>query len=666
MNRYFSQAVRNNVLYLFFDTPNSDVNVFDETSLNQLDAILDLAHNFKAIVFCSKKKSFIAGADIKEIANAHEASDDRIKEIVTKGHNLFNRIEDLPMPTVAVINGSAMGGGLELALACTGRIGVNDDSIQLSLPEVKLGILPAWGGTTRLPRLIGADNAIDLICSGRSVRPQEAFSLGLLDSLVELGDSGRLQDLDIEDLALLVEDSIPALEVEREKRRSQKCSPIKLNMIEAMMTFKLAKAMVSKKAGHNYPAPLKALSVIESCRKMGRDEALEAEKIAFCELVKTDASRSLIDIFFGERKLKSNAQKYADSVDMPKKVAVLGAGAMGGGIAFALANKANLPVCLYDISEEQLDKAVQSAKDYLSGKVKKGYITSEEADRVLSLISITTSLDEATGEPELIIEAIPEIIELKRGTVDRCDPSKFVATNTSTFKVDDIAAYPNFGGMHFFNPVSKMPLVEIVAGEYTSEETIGVLCKVALAMGKTPVVCKDCSGFVVNRLLMPYLIEFDKMVSEGHNFEHIDKVMKDYGWPMGPAELCDLVGLDIIYHGSQSMAKAYDYVDIADGSVCMALYKKNALGQKTKAGFYSWNGTKKTGKFADCGSIKEVPDTIEERLMEPMKAEAIRLLEEGIVSHPYEINMSLVFGAGFPPFKGGLIPAAFLEETLSS
>ena len=657
MNRYFSQAVRNNVLYLFFDTPNSDVNVFDETSLNQLDAILDLAHNFKAIVFCSKKKSFIAGADIKEIANAHEASDDRIKEIVTKGHNLFNRIEDLPMPTVAVINGSAMGGGLELALACTGRIGANDDSIQLSLPEVKLGILPAWGGTTRLPRLIGADNAIDLICSGRSVRPQEAFSLGLLDSLVELGDSERLQDRDIEDLALLVEASIPALEAEREKRRSQKCSPIKLNMIEAMMTFKLAKAMVSKKAGKNYPAPLKALSVIESCRKMFRDEALEAEKAAFCELVKTDTSKNLIEIFFGERKLKATAQELASKVNMPQSVGVLGAGTMGAGIALSLANKANLPVILYDISEEQLHSAIWSAKNYLDSKISKGYITSEEASGVLSLIKTTTDLNEATSTPELIIEAVPEVVDLKRDLVYNCDSSKFVATNTSTFKVDDIAGYSNFGGMHFFNPVSKMPLVEIVAGEYTSEETIGVLCKVAMAMGKTPVVCKDCSGFVVNRLLMPYLIEFDKMLAEGYDFEHIDEVMKNYGWPMGPAELCDLVGLDIIYHGSESMAKAYDYVDLAEESTCTYLYKKNALGQKSGAGFYNWAGTKRRSKFADCGSRKEIPQEIQDRLMTPMKDEAVRILEEGIVNYPYEINMSMVFGAGFPPFKGGLLPS---------
>jgi len=336
---------------------------------------------------------------------------------------------------------------------------------------------------------------------------------------------------------------------------------------------------------------------------------------------------------------------------------------MGAGIALALANKANLPVILYDISEEQLHSAMGSAKSYLDSKISKGYITSDEASRVLSLIKTTTDVNEATSKPDLIIEAVPEVMELKRDLVYNCDSSKFVATNTSTFKVDDIAGYSTFGGMHFFNPVSKMPLVEIVAGEYTSDETIGVLCKVALAMGKTPLVCKDCSGFVVNRLLMPYLIEFDKMVSEGHDFEHIDKVMKSYGWPMGPAELCDLVGLDIIHHGSQSMAQSYDHVDRADESPCEALYKKEALGQKTQAGFYNWSGTKRKGKFAESGTVKEVPHIIEERLMSPMKEEAGRLLEEQIVSHTYEINMALVFGAGFPPFKGGLIHA---EEFLSS
>jgi len=655
MKKYFSRTLRNDILYVFFDTPDSDVNVFNEEALDQLEAHLDLSLSFRAIVFCSKKKSFIAGADIKQIANAHEADDERIKEIVSKGHNLFNRIEDLKIPTLAVINGAAMGGGLELALACSGRIAVNDPSIQISLPETKLGILPAWGGTTRLPRLIGADNAIDLICSGRSIRPKDALAMGLVDSLLDLNVPTPFHKLSCDEVSDLVEGSIPALEIELEQRRSQKCSPLKLNIIESMMTFKLAKAMISKKAGKNYPAPLKALSVIESCRKMFRDEALEAEKSAFCELVKTSTSKNLIEIFFGERKLKATSQKLASRVDMPKSVGVLGAGTMGAGIALCLANKANLPVILYDISEKQLNAARDSAKSYLNDKASKGYITSEEVDRVLSHIRITTDIDEATSIPELIIEAVPEVVDLKRDLVYNCDSSKFVATNTSTFKVDDIAGYPNFGGMHFFNPVSKMPLVEIVAGEYTSEETIGVLCKVALAMGKTPVVCKDCSGFVVNRLLMPYLIEFDKMLAEGYDFEHIDEVMKNYGWPMGPAELCDLVGLDIIYHGSESMAKAYDYVDLAEESTCTHLYEKNALGQKTGAGFYNWTGTKRGSKFADCGLRKEVPQEIQERLMTPMKEEAVRILEEGIVNHPYEINMSMVFGAGFPPFKGGLL-----------
>ena len=663
MKKYFSRALRNNILYVFFDTPDSDVNIFNEEAVSQLEAHLDFSLAFRAIVFCSKKKSFIAGADVKEIASAYDAPDERIKEIVSKGHELFNRIEDLEIPTLAIINGAAMGGGLELALACTGRVVADDDSIQMSLPETKLGILPAWGVTTRLPRLIGADNAIDLICSGRSVRPQEALALGLVDAVVPVNDRANLKDLSYEELSELAEASIPALEEELDKRRNQKCAPLKLNMIESMMTFKLAKSMVAKKAGDNYPAPLKALSVIEECRNKFRDEALEEEKRAFCELVKTPASKSLIEIFFGERKLKATAQELASKVSMPQSVGVLGAGTMGAGIALALANKADLPVTLYDISEKQLDSAVSSAKSYLEGKVSKGYITSDEASRVLSLIKTTTDVNEATSEPDLIIEAVPEIMDLKRDLVYNCDSSKFVATNTSTFKVDDIAGYSTFGGMHFFNPVSKMPLVEIVAGEYTSDETIGVLCKVALAMGKTPLVCKDCSGFVVNRLLMPYLIEFDKMVSEGHDFEHIDRVMKDYGWPMGPAELCDLVGLDIIHHGSQSMAKAYDHVEIADESPCANLYKNQAHGQKTQAGFYSWKGTKRKGKFTDSGTLKEVPHVLQERLMTPMKEEAQRLLEEQIVSHPYEINMALVFGAGFPPFKGGLIHA---EEFLKS
>ena len=326
--------------------------------------------------------------------------------------------------------------------------------------------------------------------------------------------------------------------------------------------------------------------------------------------------------------LISKAEKISANTDIPKTVAVLGAGAMGMGIAFVLAEKASINVNLYDIDVGQF----KLAED-------------------IPLIRTTTDLSEAIESSDLVIEAVPEVLSLKREVVSKC-VDQFVATNTSTFKVEDISSRSNFGGMHFFNPVSKMPLVEVVSGSSTSEETVAILCKTSLAIGKVPLICNDCSGFVVNRMLMPYLIEFDKMVSEGHDYSHIDTVMKNHGWPMGPAELCDLVGLDVIYHGSQSIAKAYDHITVSDNSVCHQLYKNKDFGRKSHRGFYSYDviSGKRAGRFSVPGKVRESSSAIKDRLMSPMLEEADRLLNEDIVDSAAEIDVALALGAGLPPF----------------
>ena len=326
--------------------------------------------------------------------------------------------------------------------------------------------------------------------------------------------------------------------------------------------------------------------------------------------------------------LISKAEKISANTDIPKTVAVLGAGAMGMGIASVLAEKASINVNLYDIDVGQF----KLAKD-------------------IPLIRTTTDLSEAIESSDLVIEAVPEVLSLKREVVSKC-VDQFVATNTSTFKVEDISSRSNFGGMHFFNPVSKMPLVEVVSGSSTSEETVAILCKTSLAMGKVPLICNDCSGFVVNRMLMPYLIEFDKMVSEGHDYSHIDTVMRNNGWPMGPAELCDLIGLDVIYHGSQSIAKAYDHITVSDNSVCHQLYKNKDFGRKSHRGFYSYDviSGKKAGRFSVPGETRENKHVIANRLVSPMLNEAKMLLDENIIDSVEEIDAALALGAGIPPF----------------
>lgn len=337
-------------------------------------------------------------------------------------------------------------------------------------------------------------------------------------------------------------------------------------------------------------------------------------------------SENKSDLYSG---LIAKAEKFSANTDIPKTVAVLGAGAMGMGIASALAEKAAINVNLYDIDVGQF----KLAED-------------------IPLIKGTTDLSEAVESADLVIEAVPEVISLKRDLISKCGDDKFVATNTSTFKVEDISSNSNFGGMHFFNPVSRMPLVEVVSSPSTSEETVAILCKTSLAIGKVPLICNDCSGFVVNRMLMPYLIEFDKMVSEDHDYSHIDTVMKNHGWPMGPAELCDLVGLDVIYHGSQSIAKAYDHITVSDNSVCHQLYKNKDFGRKSYRGFYSYDTVsgKKAGRSSVPGKVRESSSAIKDRLMSPMLEEADRLLNEDIVDSAAEIDVALALGAGLPPF----------------
>ena len=641
----FDIVVRNNVWYVAFNNKTKSYNVFDTKTLNELDSIVSAIEEdvvCEGIVFRSAKQGFIVGADIKEFSSV---SASEIEALVQKGQLLFNRIEDLTIPSLAVINGIAMGGGLELTLACTGRIAYDD--AKLALPETKLGLLPAWGGTTRLPRLIGLSNAISLICSGKTIGAHEAKSMKLIDGIA--ADDKMISKL------------ITAAKREVVKRRERKVTSLKVNAFKSLVTFKLAKKRVISQVKGNYPAPIVVLDIMKQCRTLSRDQALDRERNAFVELSQTEVAKNLINIFFGERDLKTKAKEWSLLASDINKVAVLGAGAMGSGIAFAIANKAGIKVLLYDPFEEQLYKANKANRTYLKTKVDKGYISIDQCNEVLDLITTTTDINKAVANADIVIEAVPENLKLKKtvfGQAIESAPETILATNTSTFKVDDMKDgldETRLGGLHFFNPVSKMPLVEVVRGDKTSDETVSNLCALALAINKTPIVCNDCAGFVVNRILMPYLVEFDHMVSSGIDFQYIDKVMKKFGWPMGPAELCDLVGMDVIYHGAKNIAKEYDYIHLPEPSMCKDLYEQGSLGQKIGKGFYNWTNNRKKSIAANKGKDQPDPVEIEQRLISVMKQEAQRILDEAIVEDPYEINMAMVFGIGYPPYKKGII-----------
>jgi|19_taG_2_1085344.scaffolds.fasta_scaffold00430_16 3-hydroxyacyl-CoA dehydrogenase/enoyl-CoA hydratase/3-hydroxybutyryl-CoA epimerase/enoyl-CoA isomerase len=651
------------ITFVNFDREGQSVNTFNKEAMYELEQIVDglsKSDACRGIVFASSKSSWIAGADISEFFALFDADDNVVLDVVKKGHEVFNKIEDLDIPTIALINGAAMGGGTELALACTFRVACDMDSFQIALPETKLGILPAWGGTTRLPRLLGADHAIDLICSGRSVRKDEALKLGLVDAIYS----------DHMDKMLFLNDMITTANEHGHinKVRDKKTGPIKLNMIESMMTFKFAGAQVKKKAGKNYPAPVRALEVMEECKKMKRDEALESESLAFLELIKTDVAKNLINLFVNERKLKAEADKLDAHSLM--NITVLGAGIMGSGIAFAIANKTGKKVTLYDPYQTSLDKARKSNRDYLMKKVSKKYIDMDELNRVMDLISESRDLAEAVGDADMVIEAIPEDLGLKQKAFNEVDnivgSQCILATNTSTFTVNDVFEYvrdkKRCVGMHFFNPVGKMPLVEVVKGPETSDSSLGSTATLAKGMGKTPLITGDCAGFVVNRILLPYLMSADQLISHGHDMEYVDKTMKSYGWPMGPFELLDVIGIDTAVHCVDSFMNAYPHLNEKftglDHSEITRLFNEKHLGQKTSAGFYSWKGTKKLDRFVvnkDSDVKPMSAKEIEDFLMGAMIEEAKKVVEEGIVDEEWKVNIAMIMGAAFPPYKGGIL-----------
>lgn len=628
------------------DCENSSGNAFSTSVLKELNVILDsLGDNTKGLVFTSAKSTFVVGADLNEIL-ACAADEEKLLEFIRYGHQTFNRIEDLPFVTVALINGAAMGGGLEITLACDYRIAADDDSVQLALPETKLGILPAWGGTTRLPRLIGADNALDMICSGKTIRPKQALKMGLVDAVVAREHLGCASaDFEMNKVV--------------EKKRAKKKGPLKLNMIEAMMVFKGAEGMVSKAAGPNYPAPLRALNVIKDGRKLNRDDALELEINAAVELGQLEVTANLIGIFLKEQAIKAKNKKLAKDVDVPETVAVVGGGTMGGDIAYLTANK-GLSTHLHDMKEGIAVAAKNRAKSYLMGKVKKSYISVDDMTDVLDNFNVS-GMD---WPKDIAIEAIYENFDAKVSAIKALEDAKIVVSNTSTISIDKLseATGREVCGMHFFNPVKKMPLVEVVRGKSTSDETVAKVVGLALKLGKTPIVVNDCSGFLVNRLLFPYLMAFDRMVQDGHCYERIDKAMKDWGWPMGPATLCDLVGIDVAYHGGRIIAEAYNW-EFSDSGPISTLNASGNFGQKTGSGFYKWKD--KRGKQVVNGanySSKDIllvdallsDEKIISRLMNPMYEEALEILDEGIVDSWDEIDLAMIMGAGYPPFRGGL------------
>ena len=653
---------------LVFDAQGS-VNKFDRQTVEELDKATQAiasADGVKGVLVRSAKSTFIVGADITEFTPLFEMAPEDILEWVAKTSQVFDRFEDLPVPSVVAVNGFALGGGCEMALA--GDIRVADTTAKIGLPEVKLGLMPGFGGTVRLPRLIGADNALEWMTTGRDRNGEKALKEGAVDAVVapeKLHEAART----------MLKSAIDG-KLDWQNRRAQKKAPLMLNTNESMMSFSTAAAMVAAQAGKHYPAPHKMVETVSKAATLDRDGALKLENEGFVTLAKTDACKAQVGIFLADQLVKGKGKKVAKSATKEvKQHAVLGAGIMGGGIAYQGAVK-GIPTVMKDINQAALDLGLKEASGILAKGMQRGKVDAKKMASTLN--NIIPTLDQnAIADADLVIEAVVENPKIKAAVL--ADTEKTVAddaiicSNTSTISINQLAESldkpERFCGMHFFNPVHKMPLVEIIRGEKTSDATISAVVAATLKMGKTPIVVNDCPGFLVNRVLFPYFAGFSQLLIDGADFTAVDKVMeKVFGWPMGPAFLLDVVGMDTADHASSVMSDGIpERMQKIDNDPVTLLYKAGRLGQKNGKGFYDFSldkrgrPAKKASPEAYAlfeGHVAATKDFDKEeiiaRVMIPMANEAIRCLEEGIVDSAAEADMALLFGLGFPPFRGGI------------
>ena len=662
------RTLENNIVELIFDAQGESVNKFDQSSLAELREVVKLLETDKSasgLLVTSGKDVFIVGADINEFLKGFQAPQDELVQWVRDAQQVFVDLENLKYPSVCAINGYALGGGFEFGLACTYRVA--STKAKVGLPEVKLGLLPGFGGTSRLPRLVGADNALEWIAGGTENTSEKAQEIGAVDAVVE-PDILREAALD-----LLARAS--SGELDWQAKRKEKKEALKLNENETMMTFETARAFIARKAGPNYPAPLTIVGVMQAGARFHLDGALEIEAEGFAELAKSQEASALIGLFLGDQLLKKKAKSSKKMAEPVNRAAVLGAGIMGGGVAYQSSYK-GIPIAMKDIAQSQLDLGMREATTIMQKRVDRGRMESQKMAEVLTGITPTLSY-ENLADADLIVEAVVEKESVKKivlaETEDIIRENAILTSNTSTISISklakDLKRPKQFCGMHFFNPVHRMPLVEVIRGEKSSESTIATTVAYAAAMGKSPIVVNDCPGFLINRVLFPYFAGFSGLINDGVGFEHIDKVMEKFGWPMGPAFLLDVVGIDTAFHAGAVMAEGFpDRMSQDVQTIISKMFEQEWFGQKNEKGFYIHTKDKK-GKpkkeanpeiddflrYLEVGSGEGISDEdIIDRMMLPMLMESSRCLEDKIVQTPVEVDMGVIYGLGFPPFRGGI------------
>ncbi len=662
------KPLEDGIVELNFDLEGESVNKFNRLTVEELGAAaqaMKADSSIKGMIVTSAKSVFIVGADITEFGELFTLSEEEIAGWCIKSNQAFNAIEDLPFPTVTAMNGIALGGGLEMCLATDFR--VMSTAAQCGLPEAKLGLYPGFGGTVRMPRIVGVDNAVEWIAAGGQHKPEKALKDGVVDAVVE---PEKLRDAALS----LVKDCI-AGKIDYRAKRQEKLEPLKLPPMENMMAFQTCSAMVMQQAGRNYPAPMAAVQTMQQHAGMTRDKALEVEAKGFAKVATTSVADSLIGLFLNDQILKKVASKWEKQAKPVNLAAVLGAGIMGGGIAFQSASKGT-PIIMKDINEPALELGMSEATKLLAKRVERKKMQPAKMGQVLSSIRPTLNYGDFQSV-DIVVEAVVENVKVKQSVLadveKQVKDGTILASNTSTISITKLAEAlqkpENFVGMHFFNPVHMMPLVEVIRGEKSSDEAVATTVAYAKKMGKTPVVVNDCPGFLVNRVLFPYFGGFGMILRDGADFQKVDKVMERFGWPMGPAYLMDVVGIDTGVHAAEVMAEGfpermqYDHKDASE-----VMFENKRYGQKNGVGFYKYETDKKgkPKKVVDettyelikphVAAPKEFEDQkIIDRLMIPMCLELVRCLEENIVSSVADADMALIMGIGFPPFRGGAL-----------
>jgi 3-hydroxyacyl-CoA dehydrogenase/enoyl-CoA hydratase/3-hydroxybutyryl-CoA epimerase len=647
------------ICLLMFDRPESGANIFDAATLDELNEQIDFIENdasLRGLIITSAKKSiFIAGADLKTLLE--QAQTGEMRDFIAHGQRILNRIATLKIPTVAAIHGACAGGGYEITLACDYRVATDDPATRIGLPETTLGLIPAWGGCTRLPRLIGSERAAEVIFKGKLYSAQDALKLGLVD---EIASPDQL------------------LQAARKKLRHGKRA--------AGSVPKIDKAIPAP--GNHNPAPARALEVIKRGLATSVDQALALELDAITDLGKSESTQNLIRNFLLAEKYKKGPSRV--SAQKVVHAAVIGAGVMGSGIAQWLSSH-GVTVILRDIAREQIDRGLANIERTYADAVKRGLMSEEKAKEGRARIVASTAPMELR-DVQFVIEAASEKMEIKKEIflelAMQAGPRTIIATNTSALPIGELAdatvSPEHVIGLHFFNPVNRMKLVEVVVAKQTSDETRERTLAFARQIGKLPVLVRDSPGFLVNRVLFPYLLDAAELFESGVDADKIDKALVRWGMPMGPLRLIDEIGVDITVDIGNTLEKAYGQRDHVP-TVLLWLRDGQTLGRKTGAGFYKYEGKTQTtndsltqwrrGLHGDLEGAQGpvIPpnrhrdprlslseDELAHRLIFLMVNEAARCVEEKVVDSPEDADYGMILGTGFAPFRGG--PLRFAEH----